>query len=194
MARQISYDPLLVRQRLLRQFWEHGFAATSLTELEEASGINRRQLYNGLGDKRTMFLQALDDFRDMAGRRFLAPLEAETADLGSIRDLLATFVELAASGDGRLGCFVCSTSQEDVAADPEIKAKLDHYFRRIAAAYANALRGAIAKGQLALDLQDVEARANFLMGAQVGMSVLARAGQPPENIRQLADFALRVAT
>lgn len=176
---------------MLRQFWEHGFAATSLTELEDASGLNRRQLYNGLGDKRDMFLQALDDFRDLAGRRFLGPLEADTADLGSIRDLLEAFAQLAATGEGRLGCFVCSTSQEEVADDPDIRTRLDHYFGRIAAAYANALRCAIARGELNLDPQDVGTRANFLLGVQVGMSVLARAGQPPAKIRDLADFALK---
>jgi TetR/AcrR family transcriptional repressor of nem operon len=191
MARQISYDPLYVRQRLLQQFWEHGFVGTSLAELEEASGLNRRQLYNGLGDKRDMFLQALDDFNETAGRRFLGPLEAKTADLNSVRGLLETFVQLAESGEGRLGCFVCSTSQEEVAADPEIRARLDRYFERIVAAYANALSGAVAKNQLSLPPPDVTTIAHFLLGVQIAMSVMARAGQSPDQIRDLAEFAIK---
>lgn len=191
MARQISYDPLFVRQQLLHKFWEHGFAGTSLLELEEASGLNRRQLYNGLGDKRDMFLQALDDFIETAGRRFLGPLEAKTADLNSVRGLLDTFVQLAESGEGRLGCFVCSTSQEEVAADPEIRARLDRYFERIVAAYANALSGAVAKNQLSLTPPDVTTIAHFLLGVQIAMSVMARAGQSPDQIRDLAEFAMK---
>jgi TetR/AcrR family transcriptional repressor of nem operon len=194
MSRQIAYDPLHVRQCLLRQFWAEGFAGTSLTQLEAATGLDRRQLYNGLGDKRAMFLQALDDFQEMAGRRFLSPLEAESAGLSSIRDLLKTFATLAESDEGAMGCFVCSTSQEEIAADPDVKRRVDAYFDRIEAAYRNALTRAAKRGELARKPAEIRQLASFLFGVHVSMSVLARAGQPTERIRALAEHAAQSIT
>lgn len=191
MSRQIAYDPLHVRQCLLRQFWAQGYAGTSLSRLEEASGLDRRQLYNGVGDKRAMFLQALDDFQETAGRRFLSPLEAPTAGLSEIRNLLETFASLAASEEGQLGCFICSTSQEDIAGDADVKRRIDSYFDRIEAAYRNALKRAAGRGEIRLKPKEVESLSAFLFGVHVSMSVLARAGQPAARIRALADQALR---
>jgi TetR/AcrR family transcriptional repressor of nem operon len=194
MSRQIAYDPLHVRECLLRQFWAEGYSDTSLSQLEEVSGLDRRQLYNGLGDKRAMFLQALDDFQEMAGRRFLHPLETENAGVSSIRDLLQAFAALADRAEGAMGCFICSTSQADIAGDPDVKRRIDAYFDRIEAAYHNALTRAAERGEVMLKPAEIPGLAAFLFGVHVSMSVLARAGQPAARIRALAEQALRAIT
>jgi AcrR family transcriptional regulator len=194
MPREIAYDPHYVRQCLLRQFWVEGFDGTSLSALEAASGLDRRQLYNGFGDKRAMFLQALDDFQEMAGRRFLSPLEADSAGLSSIQELLRTFATLAESDEGAIGCFVCSTSQDEIATDPDVKQRVDAYFDRIEAAYRNALTRAAKRGELARKPAEIRQLVSFLFGVHVSMSVLARAGQPTKRIRALAEHAVHAIT
>ena len=63
MARKIEYDSTKVQQSLTDLFWHKGFAETSLADIEAASGLNRRQLYNGNGDKRAMGLTEAIDLR-----------------------------------------------------------------------------------------------------------------------------------
>ena len=58
--RPINYDPQAAKTGLLAAFRAKGFADTSLSDLEAASELDRRQLYNGFGDKQSMFLAALD--------------------------------------------------------------------------------------------------------------------------------------
>ncbi|GFE65704.1 TetR/AcrR family transcriptional regulator [Litoreibacter roseus] len=186
MARQIAYDPVELRTDLLSVFWRQGYAETSLSDLEAATGLNRRQLYNGPGDKLAMFLQAMDDFSDQAGRMFLTPLENETAGVRDIANLLNTFVNLSQTKDGRKGCLVCSVSQEEVAADPKVRARADAYFDRIKAAYHNALTQAAKRNEVDLDAEGIAQRSARLFAAHVALCILGRAGRPVEELRDIA--------
>lgn len=185
MARQIEYDPSALKQNLLSVFWEQGFAETSLSDLEHATGLNRRQLYNGVGDKRAMFLQALDGFSDTAGQRFLAPLEGEEAGLAEIEMLLTTFLQLAEASEGPSGCLVCSSSQEDIASDPDVADRINRYFERIRAAYANALSRAVGRNEITLSEDAILARTDTLFGVHVALCILGRAGRPIEQLERM---------
>jgi len=191
MPRQIAYDPLEVRQCIMALFWEHGYAETSLTDLENATGLNRRQLYNGIGDKRAMFLQALDDFTDASGRSLLAPLESETAGLNDIKTLFDTFVGMSKNPGGSNGCLVCSSSQEDISSDRDVAARHAKFFARIHAAHRNALTKAAKRGEVDLSPLEIEARADALYTAHVALCVLARAGRPSDELQRMANQALR---
>ena len=190
MGRQIAYDPIEVRARLLAKFWHTGYAETSLSDLEQATGLNRRQLYNGRGDKWAMFLAALDDFSDMAGRRFLAPLEKGSAGLGEVAHLLRTFVELAASDETPNGCMVCSTSQEAIARDIDVRPRLDAYFDRIETAYRNALTRASERGELELTRSEIVARSAHLLSAHIALCILGRAGTSVGRLNRIAEEAI----
>ena len=190
MARQIEYDPLALQETLMKVFWAQGYAETSLSDIEAATGLNRRQLYNGVGDKRQMFLGALDDFSALAGRRFLAQLESDEAGVADIETLLRTFLELASTPDGPTGCLVCSSSQEEIASDADVASRIDTYFDRIRDAYLNALRRAVNRGDLALNDAQVASRAEALFGTHVALCILGRARRPMEQLKCMVDQAL----
>lgn len=190
MARQIAYDPIALRTNLLSVFWRQGYAETSLNDLEAATGLNRRQLYNGPGDKLAMFLKAMDDFADQAGRMFLAPLEAETAGVREIANLLDTFVELSQAKEGPKGCLVCSVSQEEVSAVPEVHTRAEAYFDRIKAAYCNALTQAAKRNEVNLNSEDIAQRNARLFAAHVALCILGRAGRPVDELRAIAADAV----
>ena len=48
----------------METFWQGGFAATSLDELSAATGMNRPSLYGAFGDKRDLYLKALQRYRE----------------------------------------------------------------------------------------------------------------------------------
>ena len=43
-------------------FWRHGYEATSVAELTQAMGITPPSLYGAFGDKRRLFLEAVDRY------------------------------------------------------------------------------------------------------------------------------------
>lgn len=186
MARQIAYDPQKLRQDIMTLFWAQGYAETSLSDLEAATGLNRRQLYNGVGDKRSMFLGALDDFAQASGQTLLSRLERPEAGIADIKDLFATFVQMAGQADGPNGCMVCSTSQEDIAADVDVSKRMNAFFDRIRAAHLNALGRAVDRGEIHLTPDNLETRADALFGVHVALCILGRAGRPTEQLTNIA--------
>lgn len=191
MARQIAYDTTKMKQDVMSLFWAKGYAETSLADLEEATGLNRRQLYNGIGDKRNMFLQAMDNFTDLSGQSLLAPLEADDAGVADIDELFRKFIEMSQVADGPNGCMVCSSSQEEIAKDPVVAIKIDAFFERIRAAHLNALMKASGRGENLLNEPDIQIRADALLAAHVALCILGRAGRPIAQLENIAKQATK---
>ncbi|WP_155737462.1 TetR/AcrR family transcriptional regulator, partial [Agrobacterium tumefaciens] len=63
MARPREFDRDAALEKALRVFWSKGFAATSTDDLREAMGIGRQSLYGAFGDKRKLYLEALDAYQ-----------------------------------------------------------------------------------------------------------------------------------
>lgn len=59
MARPRNFDEDIVIQRCRQVFCTHGYAATSIDDLVEATGLKRGSLYQVFGSKRGIFLKAL---------------------------------------------------------------------------------------------------------------------------------------
>ena len=64
MAGVKQFDRYEVLDRAMAAFWTRGYEATSIDDLVEATGINRGSLYGTFGDKRRLFLMALDRYWD----------------------------------------------------------------------------------------------------------------------------------
>ncbi|MEM0948684.1 MAG: TetR/AcrR family transcriptional regulator [Pseudomonadota bacterium] len=190
MPREITYDPAKLKLDVMTLFWAKGYSDTSLADLEAATGLNRRQLYNGIGDKRSMFLHAMDEFTHLSGQSLLLPLERDEAGIADIAELFAKFVEMSKLPEGPKGCLVCSTSQDDIAQDPSVAERMNLFFDRIRSAHLNALSRAAARKEIALDAAQIGVRADALFGTHVALCILARAGRPTPQLMNIKSQAL----
>lgn len=185
--RKISMED--VRARALKAFLKDGFHEASLSTLEEATGVGRRSLLNAYGDKRSMFIEALKDFRKLAAAQFLAPMEADGAGLDGIRQTLHALADAADTEIGRLGCLICNTAREPIADDPDIREQVWLYFGRIERAFVHALEGAAQRGDIA-EGSDTARLAQSLLGNVVSICTLARAGAPQPMIDNIVAEAI----
>ena len=170
-------------------FWRYGYEGASLSTLEEATDTGRRSLLNSFGDKLSLFVEALKDFRQVAAARFLAPMEADSAGLAGIEETFRRLSEEARSQDGGLGCLICNTAREPIAEEPSVHEQVWLYFSRIERAFAKALREARVAGDLTSDA-DIDRLAHALLGALISICTLARAGAPDEMIQNIAADAI----
>ena len=74
MARPRKFDEGAVVGAAREQFWDGGYAATSVDDLTAATGLGKGSLYGAFGDKHALFLRALDDYCVDATGRVLAQL------------------------------------------------------------------------------------------------------------------------
>ncbi len=190
MARPRTFTDPEIRQAVLMAFWENGYESTSLSALEAATGLGRRSLYNSFGDKRALFLRALDDFSDQAARDNLAPLRAPDAGHEAVGAVLHHLLALAKASDGPRGCLICNTAREPVARDADVAARVQRYFTLIEDGFAHALERAQTAGRLGPH-EDPRRLARFFLGVLVSVCVLVRAGTPQATLEDVITEALK---
>src|ERR1700752_377374 len=65
-GRPRAYEPEVSLGKALDLFRTGGFAATSLDDLSEATGMNRPSLYGAFGNKRELYIKSYQRYRDDA--------------------------------------------------------------------------------------------------------------------------------
>ncbi|MGX0876138.1 TetR/AcrR family transcriptional repressor of nem operon [Roseovarius sp. MBR-154] len=174
MGRYRTYDVDLVIDAALHAFWARGFGATSISDLVDATGINRGSLYALFKDKRGLFLACLNRYEERQLEGTLARLAREMAPREAI---LAAF-EIArtrTSDCGVAGCFMINTALELSPHDPGICEIVQQSFGRVEAFFRERIIAAQAAGTIRADL-DPGRTAEALLGLLIGLRVLMRSG------------------
>jgi AcrR family transcriptional regulator len=187
-----AYDPQAALLRARDTFWRTGYAGTSLDELAAATGMNRPSLYAAFGDKRALYLEALEQYWKLA----LAEMrEALAADLALDEALMRVYdgaLSIYFSGDGRpRGCFVIGTAVTEAVEDSEIRNSLAAGFHMFDTDFEIRLRTAREKGELKEDA-DPEALAVLATATMHTIAIRARTGAPRAELRELARKAVKV--
>src|ERR1700679_569604 len=71
MGRPKGFSREEVLEKAMPVFWKHGFADTSLQELEQATGVNKSGLYSEFRDKEDLFVACLRHYLESQGKRGL---------------------------------------------------------------------------------------------------------------------------
>ncbi|NQX29273.1 helix-turn-helix transcriptional regulator [Microbacteriaceae bacterium VKM Ac-2854] len=169
MARQKTFDDVAVAAAARDLFWQHGYAATSLAQLQEATGLSKSSLYESYGSKRGLFDRAIRSYLDEIIEPLLGPVESGEAGLGVYFGSLARVFREAPPQIARRGCLLLNTAMELDDLDAEAARTVAAYRERVRAAFATA------------DAADPE----LLTAAQIGLMVTSRLD--PAAAASLAD-------
>src|SRR5881398_4152423 len=104
MARQKEFDPEEVLHRAMEVFSACGYEGTSIQGLVKHMGINRQSIYDTFGDKHSLFLQALDRYREIQSRKVFEVLERPGSIKKNLQRLFEETVARALLPEGRRGC------------------------------------------------------------------------------------------
>jgi AcrR family transcriptional regulator len=75
MGRPKCFNREEVLAKAMPVFWKHGFADTSLQDLERATGVNKSGLYSEFRDKEDLFMACLRHYLESQGKRGLLTKE-----------------------------------------------------------------------------------------------------------------------
>ncbi|MBI1238990.1 MAG: TetR family transcriptional regulator [Alphaproteobacteria bacterium] len=184
-GRPPTYDRDEALGRLLAAFWEKGYSTATLDDLVEATGMNRPSLYGAFGDKKAMYLAALDLFRG----GMLQQMEHLLFGAARIEDALAALMEGALavyfSGEnGARGCVAICTATAEATLDPDIRERLHLVIQSIDEIVARRLERAIAEGQVPASLDPM--RTARVLGSIVhSMAVRTRSGEARADLGAL---------
>ena len=71
MGRPKGFSRVQVLEKAMPVFWKHGYADTSLQELERATGVNKSGLYAEFSNKEDLFVACLRHYLESQGKRGL---------------------------------------------------------------------------------------------------------------------------
>src|SRR2546426_9846332 len=112
MARHKEFDRDEALHKAMEVFWSCGYEAASIPDLIKHMGINRQSLYDTFGDKHALYLQALDRYREVEGRKVFELLERPGSVKKTLRQLFEGVVERALCDGQRRGCFMGNAMSE----------------------------------------------------------------------------------
>ncbi|MEM7386543.1 MAG: TetR/AcrR family transcriptional regulator [Verrucomicrobiota bacterium] len=184
VGRPKGFDTADVLRRAISVFWQKGYDATTVKDLVSATGIGRQSLYNEFGDKRSLFAQAIQSYRDGETRYMIDLLQnAPTA-----RDGLRAFFDAALDSgfDGaRRGCFLTNSIAIRTPEDEELCALMDQSVNGLKTAFVGCIKRGIAAGEISDEL-DPDALGFLYFSQGQGLSVVGKC----QTCRETADESI----
>lgn len=188
MGRPRTFDEHEILRRAREPFWDHGYAATSVEQLTEATGLQRSSLYGAFGDKHGLFIGAFAQYCEENMGEVRRELAGD--DAGAFarlrRHLRRKTDDPAAS---RRGCMLAKVSAEMADQDAEAGGLAADAYATYEAALIGCFRGAQRAGDARDDI-DADAGGALLLATLRGIEALGRAGHPKAALRRIADAAL----
>ena len=172
MARPRGFDEDKVIKRAMAIFWERGYDATSIRDLEKATGLSRISIYNTFGDKEGLFLRALDLYHNNATRLFESIAQGGLEDIEQFFEWFARPFHPGASNQA--GCLMVNTILDIWQVETAVYLKVQGYRNMLRSAYIRALQNARARGEMEATEAEITDRAEFLIGAQWGAGAVVR--------------------
>jgi len=172
----------------MKVFWRKGYEGASLTDLTQATGLNRPSLYAAFGDKESLFVKALDHYAKGPANYVQGALNQPTARAVA-EHLLYGGVDVVTDPQSPRGCLIvqgalaCGDGSEVVQREINL--------RRSAGEKAIRLRLQRAKndGDLPAEANAADL-ARYLVTMMRGTAVLAAGGASRAELKRVVRLAL----
>jgi AcrR family transcriptional regulator len=171
-------------------FWQHGYDGSSIGDLTQAMGINRPSLYATFGNKRDLFLQAIDRYAATYGSRAFSALRLEPDNRRAVERFFEASIDCALADGTPRGCLINTVATEAAENDAVLRDKLAHMFARTDDAIARRL---IANHNVEMSaIRDPEGLARMAHSVTHSIMTRARAGAGRDDLTQIADSFMAV--
>ncbi|MFJ9820495.1 TetR/AcrR family transcriptional regulator [Streptomyces sp. NPDC101151] len=188
-GRPRSFDRATALEKALMAFWEHGYEATSVSDLTRIMGIGAPSLYAAFGDKRTLFEEVVRVYADTHGafgdRALAEEPTARAAVERTLREAAAVYTDPAHP----YGSLVVHAATN--CTSPEVEQLLRERRNTGIAAVESRIRTDVAAGRLPAGT-DAAALARHAGAMIQGMSQQARDGASRAELEALAEIAMAI--
>ncbi|WP_166831747.1 TetR/AcrR family transcriptional regulator [Thalassoroseus pseudoceratinae] len=183
-----SFDESEVIEQAMEVFWEKGYAATSISDITEATGIKRGSLYNAFDGKHDLFVRALLKYGYDRRTSKLQMLETVDDPREAIAMFFDSLVKATLNDPGKKGCLLFNTTLEYSSHEDDVQKLVSEGIQEVVSFF----EGRIDRGKELSTIPDsVETRptARTLLALVVGIRVLGRGAFGKTALRQVAQQA-----
>ncbi|MDR0213967.1 MAG: TetR/AcrR family transcriptional regulator [Comamonas sp.] len=185
-----EFEPDEIADAAMQVFWQRGYAATSIQDLVQGTGLSRSSLYSTFESKQGLYERALQRYSAITTANVeLLSGAGPAKDL--IERLLKQVAESELSDPLQRGCLVANASLELAAHDETVAGLVALNLQRLQQALEALIERGINNGELASTLAP-RALARFFVNTIQGMRVLGK-GSPVAQRRQSFKDVIAVA-
>ena len=167
-----QFDTEIALARAMEVFSARGYEAASISELLKNMGISKKSLYDTFGNKRSLFLKALDCYARKTLGSIRTQIFAPGSPLANLKLVLQDW-QIMHSQLGSYGCML-GTNIADFNTDDEAIAKIFRgYLQQLEDTFCSALTRAQKAGELSCAANPREL-ARMLLCTTQGMALLGR--------------------
>jgi len=177
-GRPKSFDDTDALERAMAVFWKSGYDAASLTDLLSAMAIPRQSLYQTFGNKRTLFLSALNLYGNRMNMAISGILQADRPASENIDELFNFWNDRLTPSDGN-GCMMQNTCGQSIMKDQEVAAVVTSHQKKMTEALKQALQQGQQEGSINTAI-DARAAARTILTSINGLFGFSRMGLPAE--------------
>ncbi|MGV7093688.1 TetR/AcrR family transcriptional regulator [Siccibacter turicensis] len=186
------FDREAALDKAMTLFWQHGYEATSLADLVEATGAKAPTLYAEFTNKEGLFRAVLDRYITQFAAKQEAQLFCDDKTLEqALSDYFSAVAACFTSADTPAGCFIITTSSALAASSEQVACTIKARHAMQEQTLVRFLDDRRDKGELPTDC-DTTGLARYLCCLLQGMSVSAREGACFAALSGVADTTLRI--
>jgi len=188
MARPREFDRERALAGAVETFWARGFEGAGMEALMAAMGIGRQSIYGAFGNKKALYLEALQAYNAGNIAALVTALRKAKSPLLGLKAVLLSPVDLSATERAK-GCFGINAACEFGQTDAEVLAAISAPGRMLQMALVDLVREAQLKGEIGPGV-DPQVAAGLVQTLLAGVKIAARSGADPDAMRKIVDLAL----
>ncbi|HEY4108977.1 TetR/AcrR family transcriptional regulator [Puia sp.] len=173
MARTKDFDETEVLAKAIKLFWQKGYNGTSMQDLVDGLGISRSSLYDTFGDKRQLYLKALQSYQQEQCCGITQLLNGSIPAKAAIRQLMDMTIQEMIRDKQHKGCFLINSAVETAHHDKEANAIICQSEQQLENTFYTVIRNGQNNGEIS-DKKDPRALARFLYNTIVGIRVTGK--------------------
>ncbi len=187
MSRNKTFDINEAISKAINVFWEKGYEGTSMQDIVDALGLSRSSIYETFGNKKNLFLAALDLYEDNANDSLTAILYEE----GTAKELLVRYFNRVIEHTRLRSCLLLNTSLE-LTADSKVTGRANSSRIKSEQAFYQLLTKAKSNMEIKGN-PDLRALSQYLVNIKFGIAVtvITADDQTMENIVKVSLYFLR---
>lgn len=187
MARTKDFDEIAVLQKAVELFWCKGYNGASAQDLVDHLGISRSSLYDTFGDKKTLFIRALEHYRKEMSGAMVDMINQSTDIEQTITQIFERAVNDSIHDSLSKGCFMVNCTIELAPHDKDIFKIVEDNKKAVEEALFFALEKGQANGQIT-NKQTARSLARFIYNNFAGLHVVAKS----ETDKKVLDDIVKV--
>jgi len=177
-GRPTTIDTDTAMQAVVELFRSKGFAAVSLDDLSDATGLSRPSLYRAFGNKLSMYISAMDAFGGQVTKTaiptLLAPGNLESAISNFFEAMLAIYYRDSEIAPGCLVFGTAPSSADEIEIQSRLKLGIDHLDAL--------MRDRILRETPTLDAAIIEPAVSIASNTLIAFSARAKSGAAKSDL------------